>query len=1220
MQTGKETIVIPEVTNNEMGVQISHIINGCNEDFKCGNGARLNLHETLIKGENGYIYTDSLGEEHTVTESFYYIDENGEKRVVEKTDVVIDSDYLMYSMSTFKPVVREMKTDNGLKVATTLENIDGAEYVEQRTTEVKELEEKIYSYEQAICNFKVYNIESNTEYAITEIKNSFPIFIKRDGFVMTDADILSYKGLLAQKKSLQNSIEKYLPVSKEALELQRNALTVENDSDYYYRYDNYSDQMDNIDIQDEEADNQIILVDNQIQLLCDKSEQYKEQLTKYYVEYLSLLEQLKMLKLQSPESFIVGDNEVKGFNANGHLVVMYKNDGKYIAIEYEYNETKTSTRISRVYDEKEREIKLSYDKATGLLVEIRNSNGEKVRFGYYLNENWSVYILNQVIFPNEKALELETSKFTYANDFSNIVRDDEYKVTKIENRTYTNSTSHNNIETTTTSKTVSEYTITYNELATTVTDDLSNECIYTFNENGQVVEYIEISNSFVRNAIKYEYTGDHLTKIIYPTHSCLNVLYDSFAFVEDYSKTVAYDDFEKITSETIGWVTISDAVKKQSVITYTYDVNDRPVKLYTVVSTKNSGTILSETENSVQLFEYNKNGQLLCEKSYKEGEELTEGISIVEHIYNENGFEIKTVLYNSLDPSSKLYKECEVNEDGQIVAELDQSGMYKTAYDGNTAIQPNGARLSYGYSKKDENSAVTMSTENGEENSTQKLYTNGLLTRIISGDDVYDYTYDHKGRVTNVKINGESYVDYMYNESGETTTVTSTFTDGHKETTISSPYGEDKTITKNNEELLVNVSYNKRKVASKILVENNVLNSKTQYTYNEQGDLVKAAVSKYEDVGFTEIYSENYTYNDYGNLTQRLISFSQARTDTTTYEYDESTQKLAAINCAGATRIETNTDCLGRNRGKTVSWNGEKIYSEDITYLKQGDHATTLPLTISYGRKINDNFVIKENIKYKYDNMGNITKVYENGELVTEYKYDALNRLVRENNKALNKTYVFLYDNKGNILARKEYPFTLKGNEYLEELTALNTDYEYSNGKLTSFDNEEIEYDVLGNPTSYRGNTLSWRFGKRLMSYGTNTFDYDAEGKRTKKNSITYSYDVDGRLITESSDIEYFYDTNSTPLAFAYLGELYYYKKDLLGNIIEILDMAGTTMVKYTYDAWGNHTITDNSGFGLGNINPIRYRGYYYDTDVSRNCVPEKIKEIAADIRGANSK
>ena len=57
------------------------------------------------------------------------------------------------------------------------------------------------------------------------------------------------------------------------------------------------------------------------------------------------------------------------------------------------------------------------------------------------------------------------------------------------------------------------------------------------------------------------------------------------------------------------------------------------------------------------------------------------------------------------------------------------------------------------------------------------------------------------------------------------------------------------------------------------------------------------------------------------------------------------------------------------------------------------------------------------------------------------------------------------------------------------------------------------------------------------------------------------------------------------------------YKKDLLGNIIEILDTSGNTMVKYTYDAWGNHTVTDYTEFGLGNINPFRYRGYYYDTE-----------------------
>ncbi len=36
-------------------------------------------------------------------------------------------------------------------------------------------------------------------------------------------------------------------------------------------------------------------------------------------------------------------------------------------------------------------------------------------------------------------------------------------------------------------------------------------------------------------------------------------------------------------------------------------------------------------------------------------------------------------------------------------------------------------------------------------------------------------------------------------------------------------------------------------------------------------------------------------------------------------------------------------------------------------------------------------------------------------------------------------------------------------------------------------------------------------------------------------------------------------------------------------------------MVRYEYDAWGNHKIIGDET--LGNLNPFRYRGYYYDTE-----------------------
>ncbi len=70
-----------------------------------------------------------------------------------------------------------------------------------------------------------------------------------------------------------------------------------------------------------------------------------------------------------------------------------------------------------------------------------------------------------------------------------------------------------------------------------------------------------------------------------------------------------------------------------------------------------------------------------------------------------------------------------------------------------------------------------------------------------------------------------------------------------------------------------------------------------------------------------------------------------------------------------------------------------------------------------------------------------------------------------------------------------------------------------------------------------------------------------------------------------------------------YNGETYYYEKNTLGDIIAIKDNTGSVVARYEYDAWGNHTVYDEYGIEnttntfIGNVNPFRYRGYYYDTE-----------------------
>ena len=56
------------------------------------------------------------------------------------------------------------------------------------------------------------------------------------------------------------------------------------------------------------------------------------------------------------------------------------------------------------------------------------------------------------------------------------------------------------------------------------------------------------------------------------------------------------------------------------------------------------------------------------------------------------------------------------------------------------------------------------------------------------------------------------------------------------------------------------------------------------------------------------------------------------------------------------------------------------------------------------------------------------------------------------------------------------------------------------------------------------------------------------------------------------------------------------------GTLVALLDENGAVVVKYVYNAWGEHKVlnpdgTENTSASfIGNINPFRYRGYYYDS------------------------
>ena len=218
----------------------------------------------------------------------------------------------------------------------------------------------------------------------------------------------------------------------------------------------------------------------------------------------------------------------------------------------------------------------------------------------------------------------------------------------------------------------------------------------------------------------------------------------------------------------------------------------------------------------------------------------------------------------------------------------------------------------------------------------------------------------------------------------------------------------------------------------------------------------------------------------------------------------------------------------------------------------------------------------------------------------------------------MGKSWTYSYDAGGNITSKREYAYTAGTLGSILKTYS----YTYGNGmkdRLTAWNGKSFAYDSCGNPTKYKGDSMSWQRGRLLSSYTkggkTYTFNYDINGIRRKKTAGMDSTEYlisDGKLIQQNN----YTSGSSTPaskIVFLYSNDgitgcvinnvVYKYEKDISGNVVSLL--SGIFQVaRYEYDAWGNCKVLNPNGTEntsatfAGNINPIRYRSYYYDSDI----------------------
>lgn len=428
------------------------------------------------------------------------------------------------------------------------------------------------------------------------------------------------------------------------------------------------------------------------------------------------------------------------------------------------------------------------------------------------------------------------------------------------------------------------------------------------------------------------------------------------------------------------------------------------------------------------------------------------------------------------------------------------------------------------------------------------------------------------------------------------------------------------------------------------------------YSYNNDGLLSEQLI---RDINENDVLTASYIYDVLNRLTETQYEYFNVSRNILLEYSNIFSDQISSIrhDISSSSYVEQDIEYDSLHRLKYVSsskmvnaLNGHAYrysYSSITSSATDtGNNITSYLITqVDYWDILNysPNDLPLESFEIQYDLKNNITSI--NLKVLKPigwvnvpqhaFTYDSNNRLTSELNKGLGLLITYSYDDNGNITQVVKAPTSGNGT------TTTNT-YVYDTyykDKLISFNGTTITYDSSFNPIGYGNKTFSWNNDHQLKSIliGNDliSFTYNYDGVRTKKvSSISgiHYYILDGhRIIGEKivngnnvETLSYLYGVDGV-FGIVRNGAYFYLKKNIFGDVTHIYNSSGI-VAKYSYDAYGNHVVTDASGNSIsnnpthiGNLNPFRYRGYYYDTDtglyycVSRYYVPEWCRWLSID-------
>ena len=678
--------------------------------------------------------------------------------------------------------------------------------------------------------------------------------------------------------------------------------------------------------------------------------------------------------------------------------------------------------------------------------------------------------------------------------------------------------------------------------------------------------------------------------VLRSSHQANDCYFDNIQLFKDSVQNYSYDNGNLVS--------YSEYAQTQSIMEYN-DTNDMTKETdaegnYSTYSYNNHNLTSSDSQTGVSTdYTYNSNGDAT-------------GITVNDNSQNDN-YEIKTEASYTSDG---LFLSQITDEDGNAVSYSFNSNT------GNlTSVTDSNGTTNYTYNY---NNDLPLSSSKG--NVTVNYgYTSGTyrnLTSVNNGYVTYNLGYDKFNNIQSASVGTNQLVTYTYGSNNGSLN-RQTYGNGDYIDYSYDEYGSTKEIKQNGQTAFRWETDNSGESSKYIdLITNR------EYNYNKD--------SNGRLIGETIKTGSNYLY----------VPFAKVN-----YAYDLNNNVSSLINTAGGSKVTVDYDYQLDNLPDTVTINNDKTKSfaydslnrlisstvdldNDITtsYTYKASDRNTGSSTIYQTNKIETETVGGFNYKYTYDAAGNITGIYRRSAGVYHplnlYTYDSFNQLTSDTDFANLIKTTYTYDTHGNITSVSKVSIDQNGTP---NGTSSSTSYQYTDNtwkyKLTIYNNNTITYDAIGNPLTYRdGMSMTWQNGRELATLAkgnsTMSYTYGADGLRTTKTVdgtvSKYEYVGDQLLFEQRGEktIHYVYDSFGNVMAAIYKANasdtehIYYYSHNWRGDVIALYTSTGGIFARYEYDAWGKllsvkngygNIITGPANFAL--INPIRYRGYYYDTE-----------------------